>query len=347
MKQSRRRFIGTAIAGTVLKMATTLHARDEVAGRAAQLINPATDRAIERGLAFLADSQEDDGTFGLNGYRRNAGVVALSGLAFVAAGSTPGRGRFSTPVERCLAFLLHQCQANGFVFVDSAQDQRPMYGHGFATMLMAELYGMSKQTDLRQKLSKAVRLIIASQNMEGGWRYQPEAQNADISVTVCQVMALRAAHNAGIHVPSRTIDRCIEYIKNSQNPDGGFSYLLSSPGPSAFERSAAGVVALYSAGVYEGEELDRGVAYLDQFRPHKSNRDATSHFYYGHYYAAQAMWQKGGNEWRTWYPAIRDELLRRQQKNGSWPSPICPEYGTAMAALILQIPNNYLPIFQR
>ena len=73
-----------------------------------------------------------------------------------------------------------------------------------------------------------------------------------------------------------------------------------------------------------------------------------SHYFYGHYYAAQAMWIRGGADWNTWYPAIRDELVRRQNSaSGFWPDSICPEYGTAMALIILQMPNNYLPIFQR
>ena len=82
-----------------------------------------------------------------------------------------------------------------------------MYSHGFATLFLAECYGMSKRTELRDKLSLAVKLIVNSQNKEGGWRYYPKKEDADISVTVCQVMALRAAHNAGIHVPKETIDR--------------------------------------------------------------------------------------------------------------------------------------------
>ena len=48
-----------------------------------------------------------------------------------------------------------------------------------------------------------------------------------------------------------------------------------------------------------------------------------------------------------WYPAIRNELLHRQEVSGFWADSICNEYGTAMALIILQIPNNYLPIFQR
>jgi hypothetical protein len=71
------------------------------------------------------------------------------------------------------------------------------------------------------------------------------------------------------------------------------------------------------------------------------------HYFYGHYYAVQAMWTAGGNYWKEWYPAIRDELLSRQNPDGSWLDQICSHYGTAMACIILQVPNNYLPILQK
>ena len=114
-----------------------------------------------------------------------------------------------------------------------------------------------------------------------------------------------------------------------------------------FPRSAAGVVALYSAGIYDGEEIRRGLEYLRQFVPHPSAHPLEDHFFYGHYYAVQAMWHSGADDWRRWYPAIRDTLLARRRDDGSWFDQICPEYGTAMACLILQMPQNYLPIFQR
>jgi hypothetical protein len=62
------------------------------------------------------------------------------------------------------------------------------------------------------------------------------------------------------------------------------------------------------------------------------------------------MWQRGGTEWETWYPAIRDELLLPNDRvaNGAWFCPtVCNEFGTAMACLILQMPNCQLPIFER
>jgi len=29
-----------------------------------------------------------------------------------------------------------------------------------------------------------------------------------------------------------------------------------------------------------------------------------NYYFYGHYYAVQAMWQSGENRFRRWYPAI-------------------------------------------
>jgi len=135
-------------------------------------------------------------------------------------------------------------------------------------------------------------------------------------------------------------------VKRCQNADGGYRYMLAQ-GESAFPRSAAGVVTLLSAGVYEGAELERGLKYLDQFLPRGGAPMQDAHFFYGQYYAVQAMWHAGGERWQRWYPAARELLVARQQPDGAWPDPICFEYGTAMASIILQMPDNSVPIFQR
>ncbi len=310
----------------------------------ATLMAPAQE-AVTRGLDYLSKRQLDDGSFSTSGYGRNAAVVALAGMAWLANGSTPDRGPYGAQVSRATDYLLDHTEESGFITVEGSISHGPMYGHGFATLLLAEVYGMSPRADLRDKLERAVGLIVRTQNDQGGWRYQPRREDADISVTICQIMALRAARNAGLQVPSETVDRCVDYVKRSQNPDGGFRYMLVGGG-SAFPRSAAGVVALYSAGIYEGPEVDRGLAYLERFPPTAAAAPDT-HFFYGQYYAVQAMWHTGGHRWQTWYPAVRDVLVQRQQPAGYWADSICPEYGTAMACIILQMPGNSVPIFQR
>lgn len=344
---TRRQWLGVSAASLLMGDPSRLLAQGtDPEKTGAELITPAAARAIDRGLNLLASRQDEDGSFGSGGYSRNVAVCGLSGMAFMSAGSTPGRGPFGRQVEKCIDFILANTQDSGFITVPSASSHGPMYGHGFATLFLAECYGMTMRHDVREKLSAAVNLIVNTQNNEGGWRYQPQRRDADISVTICQVMALRAARNAGLFVPRETIDRCTEYIKRSQNADGGFMYMIQG-GQSAFPRSAAGIVALYSAGIYEGPEIKKGLDYLMGFLPQGGDFNRESHYFYGHYYAVQAMWHAGGTYWTRWYPAVRDALVARQGDDGSWMDSICQEYGTAMACVILQMPNNYLPIFQR
>jgi hypothetical protein len=332
------------------------------------MITPRTQEAIDRGLAFLARSQNQDGSFGTNQHRGNIAITSLGGLAFMAGGHQPGRGRYGRVVTNALRFVLSKEDRGipGYLHNQNSSLHGPMYGHGFGTLFLAEVYGMAPtrqlRTELRGTLDRSVKLIINSQNAEGGWRYRPERRDADLSVTICQIMALRAARNAGIAVPKSVAKRCTEYVKACQSAnDGGFRYQKHT-GPTGFARTAAGVVALYSAGIYEGNEVKGGLDFLKQFRPGAARggfggfqeAEMRIHYYYGHYYAAQAMWTAGGDYWREWYPAIRDELLRpeggggHRQDDGSWfDHRICPHYSTAMALIILQIPNNYLPILQR
>ena len=340
------RLLGTLVACTLFGQAFAApppnHAQPS-------LLTAEANQAIDRGLKFLAERQLEDGSLGTSGYARNVGVCSLAGMSFLASGSTPGRGPYAHEIDLCIEYLLEQTGAAGFIAAPGATSRGPMYGHGFATLFLCEAYGMAEQRELRDRLSEAIEVIVGAQNAEGGWRYQPEPKDADLSVTVCQVMALRAARNAGIAVPRETIDRSIAYVKACQNDDGGFRYMLSAGQNqvSQFARSAAGVVALQNAGIYDGEEIESGLRYLEQFLPGKKQVGRDVFYFYGQYYAAQAMWHAGGEHWQQWFPAIRDELVARQRSDGSWMDAICAEYGTAMACIVLQVPNNYLPILQR
>jgi hypothetical protein len=330
--------------------------------QAAGMIDANTQNAITGSLDWLARQQHADGSFGTGQYNSNVAVTALCGLAFMAGGYQPGRGRYGEVVTRAVRNIVNSEDRNrpGFLNNQRAVGHGPMYGHGFAALFLAEVYGMVNEpnlrNDLRGTLGRAINLIINSQNNEGGWRYQPVRGDADLSVTICQIMALRAARNAGISVPAGVARRCTEYVQRCQDQgSGGFRYQAFGGAP-GFARTAAGVVALYSAGIYEGREVERGLEYLNRFRPggggggggFLGGAEMQMHYFYGHYYAVQAMWIAGGNYWRNWYPAIRNELLTSRRADGSWQQGLmCSNYCTAMALIILQVPNNYLPILQR
>lgn len=313
-------------------------------------ITDAQRASVAKGLEFLAKKQNRDGTFGNGNDSVGAvtAVTALAGIAFMEAGNLPGRGQYGTNVQKCVDALLARSQESGLLVAE--QVHPVMYSHGFAALFLAEVYGMTGDELVKEKLQKAIRLIEKTQNPQGGWRYQPVPADADISVTICQVMALRAARDAGIKVEKEVIDKAVVYVRSLQNPDGGFSYMSAGAGGagSAFPRSAAGVAALYYAGIFEGDEIKRGLAYLRQSKPGAAaaGRVGGQHFFYGQYYAVQAMFLAGGDYWAEWYPAIRDELIRQQNAGtGSWPVEVTEEYATACALIILQVPNRYLPVF--
>lgn len=305
-------------------------------------ITPESRAAVEKGLEWLASRQEADGSFG-GGRRGGTAFTSLAAIAFMSAGHLPGRGKYGDVVSRAVEAVVDQAQPSGLLCEQEAGGV--MYHHGFATLLLGEIYGMTHNERVKEPLRRAVRLIEQSQNPQGGWRYQPVPIEADISVTICQVMGLRAARDAGIKVEKQVIDDAIAYVQKCQNPDGGFNYMLGSGTSSAFARSAAGVATLYYAGISEGEEIDEGLEYMMRFLPGENLDGRNPHYFYGHYYAAQAMFLAGGENWATWFPAIREELLSRQQEDGSWQGEQSPEYCTAMALIILQMPNRYLPVF--
>ena len=275
-------------------------------------------------------------------------MTSLAGLAFMASGSSPGRGPYGAQIDKALAYVMENTSPSGFIAVPGSSTHGPMYSHGFGTLFLAEAYGMTHRPEIREKLRKAVRLIIDTQNNEGGWRYQPVKHDADLSVTICQINALRAARNAGLYVPKETVDACIKYVKQSQNPDGGFRYMLSGGPNSEFPRSAAGVVALQSAGEYDSKEIRDGIAYLRHVQPGSPVRPAEQSLFLRPVLCGPGHVDPGRGSLGRVVPVGPGRAAQASvRRPDSGPTSVCNEYGTAMALIILQIPNDYLPIFQR
>lgn len=341
-------------------------------------MTPASRAAVERGLAALAARQNPDGSwsarvgakvgynYSVQGHGPHVGITSIACLAFMAGGNVPGRGRYGEAVSRGLDYVLSCVGPDGWIGSSNTR----MYSHAFAALFLAEVCGESDRPDLQEKLRTVVTLMARAQNEEGGWRYLPMDRDSDMSVTVCVVQALRAARNNGVHVPVETIDRAVGYIRRSHVPhvpgapwlSGGFKYqpahVASDYNRVTYPLTAAGLTALYGLGVYHGGILEQGLAFLE--RPQNRLEIAPwgrrapppgfpvrFDYFYGQYYAAQAMFQAGGAHWERWFPAARDEIVFLQRPDGTWRDAVDPTYATAMACLVLQIPYRYLPIFQR
>ena len=314
-------------------------------------VTPEIARAIDRGLQFLARTQNRDGSWRSSGGFGNypTAMTALAGMALCGSGSTPTRGPYFLHVRRATEFLLTAAQPDG-VITAPAEEGRSMYGHGFSTMFLAEVFGMEederRQRELHAVLTRAVELTSRSQSKAGGWLYTPESNGDEGSVTVTQIQALRACRNAGIVVPAKTIDTAVDYIRQSANPDGSIRYSVKSGGGGRPAITAAAVAVLYNAGRYDDPMAEKALLYALRTLP--INGSGNGHHFYAQLYLAQALYQRGGEDWAEYYRKISTWLLTKQDREGPWQRDnVGTTYGTAIALTILQLPYAYLPIYQR
>ncbi len=374
---------------------------ERVRRRQPPLVNAAARKVIDAGMRYLIAQQKQDGSWHSNAGKKinsgyevfkggrdvpHVGVTGLAVLALLAGGHLPGRGPFGKSMDKAIDFLLKEVRdEDGFI----ANNKTRMYSHAFATLALAEVFGVSRRPKVREKLELAIEFTVKSQNRTGGWRYVPFTNDSDMSVTVCQIVALRAARNVGIKVPQSTIDRALGYILRSgisredgSGPAGAYWY---QPHDQRFNRDsfalcAAGLTALFQAGLYDDAgvrehlkladvgrrtnppRIAESVKYMNEQYWQEWNSNADHYFYfYGNYYGAQAMYQIGGrnpDRWRKWYTRVRDHLLERKHMRADprtgrqiayWRSNVddTNTYATACALLILQFPLDHLPIHQR
>ena len=219
----------------------------------------------------------------------------------MASGSSPGRGPYGAQIDKALQYVMDNTAPSGFVAVAVGRLQRARCtAHGFGTLFLAEAYGMTHRPEIREKLEKAVRLIIDTQNGEGGWRYQPVRADADLSVTICQINALRAARNAG-HLRAQGDGRGLHPVRQAvaRTPTAG-SATCSTAAAAPSRGRRRGWWRCTRAAVYDAKEVDAGITYLKNHiarDPAAAGRNG--HYFYGHYYAAQAMWIRGGEDWNA------------------------------------------------
>ncbi len=322
------------------------------------------DDALERAIEYLVKQQKDDGSITDAGNPH--AMTALALLAQAAVGRTPDvPGSVGEPVRRALAYLLDERRQrdNGYFGHDGSR----MYGHGIVSLTLAELLGMGvdDETDrrIRQRLEKAIALILWAQDRKdandrdnfGGWRYEPDSRDSDLSVTIWQLMALRSARVAGLDVPTAAIEKAVAYLRRTWKVDnrgreriGGACAYQPNRQPS-WASAAAGLLAMQVCGLYDAPEVAGSADWL-RAQPLDWQREF---FLYGTYYYAQGMYQRGGEYAEHARRSVEEALLPRQQANGSWRAPHGQEhsagsvYGTSMAVLSLAVKYHYLPIYQR
>jgi len=338
---------------------------------------------VKKGLGYLVKQQHKDGHWGANGDQYPVSMTALAGIALLMEGSTAREGKYADNIKRAAEWLMDRSMKgnlrDGLIGNPDHPTEagRYMYGHGFAMLFLACVYGDEDNKDNREKLkdilTRAVKYTGAAQSTQGGWYYTSKAEGGDNdegSVTITQVQPLRACRNAGIPVPKSIIDKGREYLKNSTTPNGGVIYSLGRGGRPAIggERpalTAAAIACSFSSGEYNSDMCKKWFAYCKNAIP-IGQVGRIGHDEYTQYYYAQSLYILGDdgwgkmfpnapkNEWLTWskYREVMfDHLQRTQNSDGSWPSgggfSVGTVYSTSVYMCIMQLDKGVLPIYQR
>ncbi len=310
---------------------------------------------IHGGIVYLAKNQKMDGRWEHPQYP--TAVTALSALSILGMGHTPHRGPYQETLTKAVDLLLSaQREKDGLIAIPG--EQRSMYGHGFSTLFLSQVFGMSggmtPNSRIKNALQNAVDLIVKSQNDKGGWYYEPFSFDDEGTITIVQIQALRGCRDVGIVVPKETIEKALDYVKKSQYENGGIAYGVGPSGNATPALTSAGMAVLFNAGEYDVTEVHaKGFRYLDeQFKEFLTGSEKKEvgggHFLYTHFYASQVYKLRGGF-YREDYFRVIEKVLEEQMKGTGgerfWDIEEGPFYSTAMALLILEMELEYLPIF--
>ena len=309
-------------------------------------VPPEVERVYERGLAWLTAAQDARGGWGAES-EQGPGVDGLCLMAFLASGEDPNYGPHAATIRRGLRSILRAQDATTGYLPTS------MYHHGFGTLALAEAYGAVDESllwegekaprTIAQALDLAIRCAVTAQkkNKWGGWRYSPDATDADMSVTGAVLMGLLAARNAGLEVPDETINAALEYARRSTGPDGSVAYSGGLGGMGGSMNLSA--IATLVGAVSKTKDTDPYRASLKRLEDNIDHHEVSYPEYF-RYYMAQALFQGDYAAWQKWNAGTLREMREVQHEDGSFNN---GAYGTAMSLLGLALNYRFLPIYER
>jgi hypothetical protein len=329
-----------------------------------------SEKAVERGLDWIARHQRPDGGWGLDtspmceapgcppraSMDSDTGATGLALLPLLGAGHTHVEpGRYQQAVGRGLAWLVKNQQPDGSLFTTGGHHEG-IYSHAIAAMALGEAYALTRDPALRGPVQRAVKYLQQHASPAGGWRYEPQ-QPGDTSVLGWVLFALRSANLGEVKVPGSLATRARRYLDTAQADRSGMTYCYMPGWNLSMTMTAEGLVSRQILGwAKDRPAMVKGARLVASHLA----EDQTRNIYYW-YYATQLLHNMGGDDWEWWNPIVREKLIAMQMRGigcdrGSW-DPELPEadvwgakagrlYTTSLSLLTLEVYYRYLPLYQ-
>jgi len=243
-----------------------------------------------------------------------------------------------------------------------------MYQHPIATLGLVEALADLKDESLEPMAREAIELILRSQNTEHkpatlggpvkpdsqyyvGWRYKPDSTDADISLTGWQILALKAAENAGFVIPDYAFPAAAKFVRSLYGKEDG-SFRYDSPGErgDSCARAGMGALSLQLSGYPQDPLVPSAIRFMQNHPPRWNIEEPGDGYpFYYWYYGARVMYLAGGDDWRLWKDWMCRLLVDHQNPSGSWEgaeSEVNYEiYRVALGVLMLEFCCGHVPIY--
>lgn len=332
---------------------------------------------IAKNLEWLVQQQNKDGSWSNVARQSDVTCTGTAGLALLMEGSTAAKGKYAANIERAADWLIQNCQKgkdDGLLGPDARLDRMGyMSGQAYAVLFLASAYGREDKSDAkdiearlakaRQRemegvLKRAVQFIVKAQATKGGWTTtsrEDSRDQDDAASTLLQLLALRAAQQAGIEVPKETMEKAYAYLAKMTTADGGMPFSSASADRGGGGRPGLTIAAF--ASTYGSEQvsvdlLKKWLKYCDSRIALQASSDQ-ERFYLtvARHGLGDEGYAKlfGSKEPRRAWSKDRELLLRRFHSPAGmvfrgWND--SPVFGTAICLIALQLDGDHLPVFR-
>ena len=276
--------------------------------------------SVKRGLKWLADAQDKDGSLGGNGGLYRTSTTAFAGLAFLMEGSTPKEGRHAANIRKAIAWFEANARPNGLLVPETDQNDnsRSTYAHACALLFLVSAYDVDDDEPRRKRFVKlidaAVAYAAADRSSRGVWAVTPRGQsgdNEDTYTTVQMLDALVAAERVGLKLPDRLIESATQYLAKATNPEGGIVFSLANGiqpqgGDGQAPPTAAAAAILFSL-AKRPEPLPKWVSFAIRTQPAQIARMGQTE---SNTLRISSMWRAGELPWRNRTPEARCQRER-------------------------------------
>ena len=332
------------------------------------------DEAIARGVRYLVQSQNPDGSWGTGTETRGTeilsmvpgshdafriGTSALCVMALREAHETVAH-------DKGVQYLLHCADARR----DDGELLYNTWAHIYVVHALSLELPHNSDPRIKVVIERNLKEMLAYATYMGGWAYYDfhyhtaSAGGGPTSFgTAAGLVALRAARDAGMDVPDKLWKPALHRLEEMRLPTGmflyGADYRYIPRLPANLPRGAFGRTqpANYALWLWDSKEVNpqrirdgldlfvKEHAFLEMGRkhlaPHESMYQTSGYYYYfDHYYAARLLETlKDDPARRKYADFITAGVLPHQEEDGSWwDFPMWDyhkPYGTAFAVLTL------------